>query len=139
MSKLVKTMLTSIISIVLIGTLAAFIVLYVLDNEKTTDAQSIDEMVELSYETPEVTTDLEDGSFVRIQFQLILDSKDAKKEITKREFQVRNQIIKELATMKEADFKSGLGKLEEQLQTKLNELMTEGEVTGVYTISKILQ
>ena len=139
MSKLVKTMLTSIISIVLIGTLAAFIVLYVLDNEKTTDAQSIDEMVELSYETPEVTTDLEDGSFVRIQFQLILDSKDAKKEITKREFQVRNQIIKELARMKEADFKSGLGKLEEQLQTKLNELMTEGEVTGVYTISKILQ
>lgn len=70
---------------------------------------------------------------------MILDSKDAKKEITKREFQVRNQIIKELATMKEADFKSGLGKLEEQLQTKLNELMTEGEVTGVYTISKILQ
>ncbi|MDY0408169.1 flagellar basal body-associated FliL family protein [Paracerasibacillus soli] len=82
---------------------------------------------------------LEDGSFVRIQFQVVTDSKQAKKEIEKREFQVKNILIKEIATMKEEDFKSGLGNLEKALQTKLNDVMAEGKVVGVYTINKILQ
>jgi flagellar protein FliL len=62
-----------------------------------------------------------------------------KKEISQRDFQLKNILIKELATMKEEDFKSGLTDLEEKIKNKLNELMTTGKVTDVYTTNKILQ
>src|SRR5699024_1480679 len=108
-------------------------------DEAKGDTRTIEDMVEYSHETPEITTDLDDGSFVRIQLQIVTDSKEAKEEISKRDFQLKNISIKELATMDEDDFKEGLGELEEALKLKLNELMTDGTVTDVYTINKILQ
>lgn len=137
MSKLMKTMVTLLVFLLLGGTVALVIVLNT-QGEKS-EARSIDKIIEQSYETPEITTDLKDGSFVRIQFQILTDSKDAKNEISKRDFQLKNILIKELARMDEEDFKSGLTKLEEVVQEKLNEVMTQGEVTKVYTINKILQ
>ncbi|WP_047981264.1 flagellar basal body-associated protein FliL [Ornithinibacillus contaminans] len=139
MSKLVKTMLLSLVIIILIGVVAAVIVLNVIEKREQGDEQSIDEIVEYSYQTPEITTDLSDGSFVRIQFQIVTDSKEAREEIEKREFQVRNILIKELATMDEESFKTGLTNVEDSLLTKLNEVMTDGLATDVYTINKILQ
>lgn len=138
-SKLVKTMLLSLVIIILIGVVAAVIVLNVIEKREQGDEQSIDEIVEYSYQTPEITTDLSDGSFVRIQFQIVTDSKEAREEIEKREFQVRNILIKELATMDEESFKTGLTNVEDSLLTKLNEVMTDGLATDVYTINKILQ
>ncbi|WP_067729397.1 flagellar basal body-associated protein FliL [Oceanobacillus damuensis] len=139
MSKSVKTMITSLV-ILLIGAIAALVVvLNVAGQNNEGEAQNIDDIVEYSYESPEVTTDLEDGTFVRIQFQIVTDGKKAKEEIGKRDFQLKNILIKELATKSEEDFKSGLGELEQVVMTKLNELMTEGQITEVYTINKILQ
>ncbi|MEN2766441.1 flagellar basal body-associated protein FliL [Ornithinibacillus xuwenensis] len=140
MSKLVKTMLISLVIIIVIGAAAAIIFLNVLDKkDHAEEEKSIDEIVEYSYQTPEVTTDLSDGSFVRIQFQIVTDSKHAKEEIEKREFQVRNVIIKELAKMDEESFKTGLTDVEDVLKVQLNEVMSEGKIEDVYTISKILQ
>ncbi|HLR07935.1 MAG TPA: flagellar basal body-associated protein FliL [Bacillota bacterium] len=134
-----KVMMTSLIVILLLGIMALLMMLYVTGDEAKGESRTIEDMVEYSHETPEITTDLEDGSFVRIQFQIITDSKEAKEEISKRDFQLKNILIKELATMDEDDFKEGLGDLEEALKLKLNELMTDGTVTDVYTINKILQ
>ncbi|RFA37715.1 flagellar basal body-associated protein FliL [Virgibacillus dokdonensis] len=139
MNKLVKTMLTSLTVILIIGISAFVVVQYVNSDEQSGKTSSIDKMEEYSYETPEITTDLKDGSFVRIQFQIITDGKDAKKEIEKRDFQIKNILIKELATLEEKDFQSGLDDLEKHVKTKLNEVMTTGKITDVYTISKILQ
>ncbi|MGJ9458866.1 flagellar basal body-associated protein FliL [Oceanobacillus sp. CF4.6] len=139
MSRLVKTMITSLV-ILLIGAIAALVVvLNVTGQSEEGDTQTIDDIVEYSYESPEITTDLEDGTFVRIQFQIVTDGKKAKEEIAKRDFQLKNILIKELATKTEEDFKSGLAELEQVVLTKLNELMTEGQITEVYTINKILQ
>ena len=107
-------------------------------NEKEAKA-SITDMVEYSYETPEMTTDLEDGSFVKIQFRIITDGKNARKEIEQREFQIKNILIKELGTLNEQQFKSGLPELENKMKVKLNEVMQDGKVTDVYTVNKILQ
>lgn len=126
-------------AIILVAGIAAYVVLNVTGEHREGEAQSIDDVVANSYESPEITTDLEDGSFVRIQFQIITDGKDAKEEISKRNFQLKNILIKELAKMDEKDFKSGLTDLEKVVKEKLNELMTEGKITDVYTISKILQ
>lgn len=138
-SKLVKTMITSLISIVVIGGVAIIVILNLPGNNDKSGAQTIDDIVEYSYETPDITTDLKDGSFVRIQFQIITDGKKAKEEIEKRDFQIKNTLIKELAKMDEEDFKTGLDSLEETLKDRLNEVMTEGKITAVYTISKVLQ
>lgn len=132
-------MLTSLTVILIIGISAFVVVQYVNSDEQSGKTSSIDKMEEYSYETPEITTDLKDGSFVRIQFQIITDGKDAKKEIEKRDFQIKNILIKELATLEEKDFQSGLDDLEKHVKTKLNEVMTTGKITDVYTISKILQ
>lgn len=138
MRKLVKVMLTSLAILLACGIAGFIVVLNMKDEPKEGDA-SIDDVVAYSYETPEMTTDLEDGSFVRIQFQMLTDGKAAQKEISKRDFQIKNIIIKELAEMDEADFKSGLTDLEKMIRDKTNEVMTAGKVTDVYTISKILQ
>lgn len=138
MRKLVKVMLTSLAILLACGIAGFIVVLNMKDEPREGDA-SIDDVVAYSYETPEMTTDLEDGSFVRIQFQMLTDGKAAQKEIGKRDFQIKNIIIKELAEMDEADFKSGLTDLEKMIRDKTNEVMTAGKVTDVYTISKILQ
>ncbi|HLS07642.1 flagellar basal body-associated protein FliL [Lentibacillus sp.] len=134
-----KTMITSLIVLLLIAGVALIVILKFTGDQNDGHAQSIDEIVEHSYKTPEITTDLQDGSFVRIQFQVMTDSKNAKQEVEKREFQLKNILIKELAKMDEEKFKTGLSDLEDVVQLKLNEVMTEGSITDVYTIKKILQ
>lgn len=138
MSKLVKTMITSLV-VLLVAAIAALVVVLNVQGKDTGQAQTIDDIVEYSYETPEITTDLSDGSFVKIQFQIVTDGKDAKEEVAKREFQLKNILIKELATKTEEDFKSGLSELEQSVKKELNKLMDEGQITEVYTINKILQ
>jgi len=138
-SKLIKTMLISLISIVVVSGITVVIVLNLPGENGKTEAQAIDDIVEYSYETPDITTDLKDGSFVRIQFQIATDGKKAKEEISKRDFQIKNALIKEMAKMDEEDFKVGLDDLEGALKNRLNEVMTEGKITDVYTISKVLQ
>lgn len=139
MSRLMKTMVTSL-AIIIVCASIAFVVIWNVKGEDTKgQAQSIDDIVEYSYQTPEITTDLKDGSFVRIQFQVLTDGNDAKDEISKRDFQLKNILIKELAKLTEEDFKTGLTNLENIVKDKLNEVMTEGKITDVYTINKILQ
>ncbi|MEC0303019.1 flagellar basal body-associated FliL family protein [Terribacillus saccharophilus] len=107
----------------------------------TTEAKepTATELAENSVATDEITTDLEDGSIVRIQFQLITDGEKAKEEVTARQFQLKNIVIKEMTTMNKEDFQAGLTDLEENLKKKLNEEMQEGKIEDVYTISKVLQ
>src|SRR5699024_12203137 len=100
------------------------------------EIKTIDEMNQYAYTTPEVTTDLEDGSFVRIEFEIITDGKKSLKEVEKREFQIKNLLIKELSLMSEPDFYAGLSDLESDMKDNLNELMEDGEITDVYTVSK---
>ncbi|WP_090083504.1 flagellar basal body-associated protein FliL [Lentibacillus persicus] len=139
MGKLTKIMMTSFAVLLLAAGAALVIVLNITGGPDEGSAQSIDKVLDHSYETPEITTDLKDGSFVRIQFQIVTDSDKAKKEAEKREFQLKNILIKELATMEKDKFKSGLSDLEAAVQLKLNEVMEKGKITEVYTVNKIIQ
>jgi|SRR5699024_6114147 len=134
-----KIMLTSISILIVGGVVVAVVLFNVLGDSNKSDAKSIEQVLEHLYETPELTTDLTDGSYVRIQFQILADSKEATEEISNREFQIRNILIKELAVMSQEEFKENLHVLEDTIKEKLNELMTKGEITDVYTINKILQ
>lgn len=138
MSKLVKIMLTSL-AVLLVAAIAALVVVLNVEGADEEKELTIDEVVKYSYQTPEVTTDLQDGTFVRIQFQVVTDGKEAHEEVSKRDFQLVNILIKELAVMDQEDFKAGLSDLEVTIKDRLNEVMTEGSITDVYTINKILQ
>ncbi|MFB1049566.1 flagellar basal body-associated FliL family protein [Paraliobacillus sp. JSM ZJ581] len=136
--KLFKTMITSLIIITIAGVGAiAYIVLN--NDDKTSDELSIKEMVEYSHTTEEMNTDLKDDSFVQVQFQLITDSKKAKKEVINRQFQLKNFLIKESVDLTEKDFQEGLSTLETKLKDQMNELMDDGKIIDVYIISKIIQ
>ena len=116
------------------------IVFFVLGKDDSNNSElTIDDMNEYSFETAELTTDLQDGRFVRVQFKIITNGKDAVKEIEKRDFQIENILIKEISAMEEEDFTTGLDNVEQTLQTKMNEIMTEGQIVEVYTVRKILQ
>ena len=140
MNSLAKTLITSLTILIVVALIAVVAIVYInSDTSSADDGLSIDEMNEFSYITPEVTTDLKDGRFVRVQFQLVADSKDGLTEVEKREFQIQNILIKELSVMTEEDFNAGLSDLESALKTKLNEIMEEGQIAEVYTVNKIMQ
>ncbi len=140
--KVVKTALLSVAIIVILGviTLAVWFFFF-MDQDDEAKEQSIGDMNKFSYETPEVTTDLKNGTFVRIQFTIITDGNKGVTELEDREFQIQNMLIKELANKSEVDFqeKETLSKLENAIKDDLNEVMKDGRVTDVYTINKILQ
>lgn len=133
-------MLTSIIILLLLVIIG--IVVFIKQQEDVIESIEdvpLSKLEEFSHETPEITTDLKDGSFVRVQFQLVANSKQGQKEIIQREFQLKNILIKELAKMEEEDFKSELTQLENEVMKKINEVMESGQVLDVFTTMKILQ
>ncbi|MBA2174104.1 flagellar basal body-associated protein FliL [Halobacillus locisalis] len=135
-----KTMIIILSTLTVIGVVALILVFNLNgDPNEASGERSIDEIRESSLLTEEITTDLEDGNFIRIKFRIVTDSKDALEELQKRDFQMQNVLIKELAVMDEEAFKSGLSNLEETVKLKLNQLMEEGKVTDVYTVNKVLQ
>src|SRR5690625_7499415 len=97
-------MLTSLV-IIMLGGIITYVVL------TSAKADPIEDLVKYSYETPEITTDLQDGSFVRIQFQIITDGKKAKNEISKCDFLLKNILIKELTILSEDEFINVFDKL----------------------------
>ena len=95
----------------------------------------------MSVDIKEITTNLASNDFIRISFKIQTDSKKAKEELQKRDFQVNNIIILELSGLEveEIQGKEGQLKLEETLKTKINEILQEGKVQKVYITQFLLQ
>lgn len=140
MKKVFKVVLTSLLIILSASVVIGGVIWYMTGSENPgEEEQSVKAMNEFAYETPEITTDLEDGQFVRIQFSVITDGKKAQSELEDREYQVKNILIKEISSKEVIDFSDELSELEETVLDKLNDITHDGEVTDVYTTSKILQ
>lgn len=137
-NKLAFSMIVMMLTIIIIA-LVAVIIYFKLNDESS--KQSIDYIVASSWQTKEITTNTKDNQYVRIQFQIQLDNKKAKKEIEKRDFQVYDIIYNSLTEMNAEDFTSQekIVKLEETLSSEINEILQDGEVVQIYTIEKIIQ
>ena len=133
-------MLILLVVIALVGAVA-IVMLLNYNNEAEQNEPTIDEVLEASVDIPEITTNLASNDFIRISFKIQTDSKEAKEELEKRDFQVNNIIILELSGLKVEDIqgKEGQIKLEETLTTKINEIMQEGKVQKVYITQFLLQ
>ena len=99
------------------------------------------EIVESSVDVPEITTNLADGSFVRLSLKIQGSDKKAGEELLKRDFQVKNIVIQELSEMEAEALEGKQGKVTFQnaIKSQMNELMQNGEVTQVYITSYVLQ
>ncbi|WP_210363827.1 flagellar basal body-associated protein FliL [Bacillus sp. REN3] len=139
-NKLVTVMAIMLVAILLVGTIAVVAVLKLTGEDKK-EEPTIDEVLEASVDIPEVTTNLASNDFIKISFKIETDSKEAKEELEKRDFQVRNIIIYELSEKKSEELQGVEGKkgLEETLKTKINSLMQDGKIKKVYITGSILQ
>ncbi|MFC0014356.1 MULTISPECIES: flagellar basal body-associated protein FliL [Allobacillus] len=143
MSKPIKIMVTILISLTIIGIATIVILVYGDQGSVSSEERTIDDMVENSFMTGEIRTDLADNNFLLIQFRIVTDNEDAAEFLQKGEhFQLNNVILKELTVLKEENFRSGLSEVEQQLKKRLNQiegLKDHGKVTDIFTIDKVLQ
>lgn len=139
-NKLLTIMLIILLTITLVGVIAVVLVTQLNKGPETKEEQSIDEIVVSKIEVPEITTNLADGSFVRLQLTVQTTSEESAAELLKREFQVKNIVIQELSEMEEAALEGKQGKISFQntIKSQVNELMQEGEVKQVYITSYII-
>ncbi|MEC5271733.1 flagellar basal body-associated FliL family protein [Caldifermentibacillus hisashii] len=92
----------------------------------------------LTVETEEITTDLSDGNFVQIQFQLVTDTEQGKEELESRDFQIRNVLIKEL-TQLTANQLENFELVKSKIKGQINMMMIEGNVVDVLIVHKVVQ
>ncbi|MBB6443851.1 flagellar basal body-associated protein FliL [Bacillus benzoevorans] len=139
-NKLVMLMMILLVAIALAGAVALVYVLKYTNQEPGSEP-SIEQVLDVSVDIPEITTNLASDGFVRISFKIQTDSKKAKKELEQRMFQVNNIIILELSdkTAENIKGREGQKQFEEELKTQINEIMQEGKVEKVYITQFILQ
>ncbi|KSU62521.1 flagellar basal body-associated protein FliL [[Bacillus] enclensis] len=139
-NKFLTIMLILLVTITLAGVIALVVILKFSGDEETKEP-SIEEVIEASVDIPEITTNLLSNDFIRISFKVQTDSKKAKEELEKRDFQVNNIIIEELSEMKADELQGKKGKeiIEAKVKEKVNALMQEGMVEKVYITSMMIQ
>jgi flagellar protein FliL len=139
-NKFLTIMMILLVTITLVGVIALVVILK-FSGEEETKEPSIEEVIEASVDIPEITTNLLSNDFIRISFKIQTDSKKAKQELEKRDFQVNNIIIEELSEMKAVDLQGKKGKelVEGKVKEKVNGLMQEGMVEKVYITSMMIQ
>ena len=139
-NKLLNIMIIILLGISLLGVIA----LVTVDKfyaDESTEEPTIDEIIKYSVDFDEMTTNLQSGGYVRLKMKVQTDSKKATEELLKRDFQVQNIVIHQIASKTASDFEGGKGltQLEEEIKQKINEVMQDGEVVKVYTTSFLLQ
>src|SRR5690625_2786294 len=135
-----RKLFTILITLLVIITLAGAATLYFLLKEDNADGElPIDKALEYSYTTEEIITDLKDNSYVLIQFQFFTDNKKEREEIVQREFQVKNEFIKQSIHLTEDDFQSNLNEIESSMKEAMNQEMKNGEILDVFIVNKVIQ
>jgi flagellar protein FliL len=139
-SKALTIMMILLVTITLVGVIALVVILKFSGDEEAKEP-SIEEVIENSVDIPETTTNLMSNDFIRISFKIQTDSKKAKSELEKRDFQVNNIIIEELSELKAEELQGKKGKemIETKVKDKVNSLMQEGMVEKVYITSMMIQ
>jgi len=134
-------MVIILLSLTLIGSIAVIVTLKLTSEPVAEAAPSIDEVIDSSVDIADIKRNLKSNNYISLSFQIQMDSKKAAKELQKREFQVKDIIIKELSEMTAEDFegKKGLKALEERISKQIDSSMETGHVVKIYTTSKVLQ
>ena len=140
-NKLISKMIIIMLSLTLIGSIAVIVTLKYTGQAGTEKGPSIDDVIKASVDVTDIKTNLKSNNYISISFKIQMDSKKAAAELQKRDFQVRDIIIKRLSDMSAQDFEGtqGLSTLETDIAKQIDQLMENGHVVKIYTTSKVLQ
>ncbi|MDG5788182.1 flagellar basal body-associated protein FliL [Evansella sp. AB-P1] len=140
-NKLFNIMLVILSTLTLMGVLTIVLYTQFFQETKAESELTIDEILRVSVETDEITTNLLSNHVIRSKFVFQLDNTRATTEFEKRDFQIENIIIQELADMKESDFRGSKGilELEKIIRDRVNEIMDDGYVVQVYMNARVIQ
>ncbi|MEH7309842.1 flagellar basal body-associated protein FliL [Priestia megaterium] len=140
-NKLISKMIIIMLSLTLIGSIAVIVTLKYTGQASTEKGPSIDDVIKASVDVTDIKTNLKSNNYISISFKIQMDSKKAAAELQKRDFQVRDIIIKRLSDMSTQDFEGtqGLSTLETDIAKQIDQLMENGHVVKIYTTSKVLQ
>lgn len=140
-NKLISKMIIILLSLTLIGSIAVIVTLKYTGQASTEKGPSIDDVIKASVDVTDIKTNLKSNNYISISFKIQMDSKKAAAELQKRDFQVRDIIIKRLSDMSAQDFEGtqGLSTLETDIAKQIDQLMENGHVVKIYTTSKVLQ
>jgi flagellar protein FliL len=138
-AKLKPIILIIVAAILLLGGVWFF--LHKSTTEEKTKELSADEIIAMSVKTENITTNLSSGGYVQLSFQLQTDSEKAKGELEKRDFQVKNVILKLFSSLTEDEINSPeeTVQFEERIKNEMNKLMQSGHIVKVYTTNKMIQ
>ncbi|MEB2272889.1 flagellar basal body-associated protein FliL [Bacillus sp. ILBB4] len=140
-NKLISKMIIIMLSLTLIGSIAVIVTLKYTGQASTEKGPSINDVIKASVDVTDIKTNLKSNNYISISFKIQMDSKKAAAELQKRDFQVRDIIIKRLSDMSAQDFEGtqGLSTLETDIAKQIDQLMENGHVVKIYTTSKVLQ
>ncbi|MEH7471320.1 flagellar basal body-associated protein FliL [Priestia megaterium] len=140
-NKLISKMIIIMLSLTLIGSIAVIVTLKYTGQASTEKGPSIDDVIKASVDVTDIKTNLKSNNYISISFKIQMDSKKAAAELQKRDFQVRDIIIKRHSDMSAQDFEGtqGLSTLETDIAKQIDQLMENGHVVKIYTTSKVLQ
>lgn len=142
-NRLLNIMLIILIALTLIGvvTFVLYTQFFQTEEAEAEPEVTIEEVVARSIETEEITTNLLTNQIIRTSFVIEAEHEDARNELEMRHFQVENIIIGELADRSVQDLSGseGITAVEDNIRSKLNEIMQEGGVIQVYMNQKVIQ
>ncbi|WP_280768974.1 flagellar basal body-associated protein FliL [Salipaludibacillus daqingensis] len=140
-NRLINIMLIILVALTLIGVIALVLYTQVFQEAEAEGEPTIDQVLERSVETEEITTNLLSNHIIRSQFVFQLENEGAKQELEKRNFQIENIIIQQLSDMRDADFQGseGIKELEGRIRSEVNQIMQEGQVVQVYMNQRVIQ
>lgn len=111
-------------------------------HNKTSEQPSIDEIVDKQLvKMDEMTTNLKNDQYIKIALSIQVTSEDAKNELKKMQFRVKNTIITLLADMeaKHIQGKKGINAFEGDVKQAINEYLNQGKVDHVFITKKLVQ
>jgi flagellar FliL protein len=148
-NKLLNMSIILLIAITLLGVVALVLYKYVLIPQETNGQNtqndpgtpSIEEMVEMSVSTGELTTNLADNRYAVMDFTIVLNNKDAKEEVEMGLFLVKREIIGVLSSLTSEDLtgEEGVNAMEARIISRVNNILREGQVVKVVTTKRLIQ
>ncbi|GAY74547.1 flagellar basal body-associated FliL family protein [Sporolactobacillus inulinus] len=135
-------LLFTLMVLVIIGTIIVFFFIFRQQSDGKNKGTDIDEIVNhLTVDTGEITTNIKGDHFIKLDFNIQVSSKEAKEELEKRSFQVKNAVIYTVSGMTPEDLQDqqGIAQLESLIKKRVDGFLQSGTVTHVYTTEKIVQ
>lgn len=114
---------------------------YFAPGEAEASKKQVENLLEVTSEPLEVTTNLSDDTYIKLAVIFEVDHPDTKAELQQRMFQVKDALISLLQnrSQKDVNGEKGLNQLKADLQERANTYLTSGKVKQIYVTERVTQ